>query len=405
MKVLHVIPSVGPLRGGPSFVIQAMTKGLAGRGCEVHVATTDDNGPGHLPVPLGCPVQRDGVTYWHFARQQEFYTFSWPLARWLSKHVKEFDLVHIHALFSFPATAAAYAASSHRVPYVIRPLGTLSRWGIENRRPWLKRASMRWIDGPAIRRAAAVHYTSEQEREEALAVAPPHHAVVIPNPVDFQFDREAATPEWLTLHYPQLAGKRTILFLSRIDPKKGIDLLLAAFALVHAAASDTALVVVGEGETAYVQSLKDRARALGIEADVVWTGFLEGAAKCSALAHASVYTLPSYSENFGVAVVEAMAAGLAVVVSDQVGIHREITAAEAGLVVSGKPELLADAILKLLRDTTLSTRLAERGRSLARTFTVETVTDRLLTLYRRIVVSPDAEPGRESKIAARLLQR
>jgi glycosyltransferase involved in cell wall biosynthesis len=405
MKVLHVIPSVGPLRGGPSFVIQAMTKGLAGRGCEVHVATTDDNGSGRLAVPLGCPVQRDGVTYRYFPRQTDFYTFSWPLGLWLSSHAAEFDLIHIHALFSFPATAAAYAASRHRVPYVIRPLGTLNRWGIENRRPWLKRASMRFIDGPAIRHAAAVHYTSEQERDEAAAVTPPHHAAVIPNPVDFRSERETASPEWLIRCYPQLAGKRTILFLSRIDLKKGMDLLLAAFAQVHAAAPDTALVVVGAGEEAYVENLKVSASTLGIEAAVVWTGFLEGAGKSSALSHASLFVLPSYSENFGVAVVEAMAFGLPVVTSDQVGIHREISAAGAGLVVGCKAELLADAILKLLHDGELRARLADNGRMLAQSFTVETVADRLIALYNRIVVSSGAQPGLEPKPAAGLVQR
>jgi hypothetical protein len=100
LKILHVIPSIGPMRGGPSFVIQAMAKGLAGHGCTVDVAATDDNGPGkRLSVPLNQPVRENAVTYWYFRRQIEFYVTSWPLSRWLRKHVAEYELVHIHALF------------------------------------------------------------------------------------------------------------------------------------------------------------------------------------------------------------------------------------------------------------------------------------------------------------------
>src|SRR5579863_9932469 len=110
MNILHVIPSAGPLRGGPSFVLQAMARGLVARGCNVDVATTDDNGRERISVPLERPVIVDGVRYWYFPRQTRFYTFSWPLFRWLAKHAADYDLIHIHALFSFPAIAAAWWA-------------------------------------------------------------------------------------------------------------------------------------------------------------------------------------------------------------------------------------------------------------------------------------------------------
>src|SRR5438552_6833103 len=96
-KVLHVIPSVGPLRGGPSAMVRNLAHSLVQHGIETHVATTDDNGPESLRVPYGVPVIQDGVTYWFFPRQAHFYTVSWPLASWLSRRVREFDVVHIHA--------------------------------------------------------------------------------------------------------------------------------------------------------------------------------------------------------------------------------------------------------------------------------------------------------------------
>jgi len=390
VKILHVIPSVGPLRGGPSFVVRTMGAGLAARGCHVDVATTDDNGPQRLTVPLNRPILENGVTYRYFPRQMHFYTVSWPLSRWLRNNVAAYDLLHIHALFSFPVASAAWWAAHYRVPYVVRPLGTLNRWGIENRRPWLKQASLRLIDGRVLSQAAAVHYTSEEEQEEGALVAVVSHPVIIPNPVDFQVDRGGLPARWLRSRYPAIAGKKIIFFLSRLDPKKGIDLLLAAFARVRAQATDVALVLGGSGEEDFVERLRRQARDLGVESDVVWAGFLEGAAKQAALADADVFVLPSYSENFGVAVVEAMACGPPVVVSDQVGIHRRISAAQAGLVVPCREDCLADAILQVLRDGTLRSKLVRNAAALAKTFSVEAVTDQVVGLYRDILASRGA---------------
>jgi len=163
MKILHVIPSVGPLRGGPSGMIRTLTRELVKAGITVDVATTDDNGPTRLDVVLEHPVIDEGVTYRYFRRQTRFYSFSWPLTRWLNEHVVDYDLVHIHALFSYPSISAAFWAQRYRIPYIVRPLGVLTRWGMRNRRPWLKRGSFKFIESRILSGAAAVHYTSEQE--------------------------------------------------------------------------------------------------------------------------------------------------------------------------------------------------------------------------------------------------
>lgn len=384
MKVLHVIPSVGPLRGGPSFVIQSITKGLAARGCEVHIATTDDNGPERLTVPMGRAVPKDAVTYWYFPRQSNFYLFSWPLFRWLARHVRDYDLVHIHTLFSFAVIPAAYWAHHYGVPYVVRPLGTLNRWGIQNRRPWLKQASLRLIDGRVLAGAAAVHYTSEQERAEAEEVTSVRRAAIIPNPVDFHLDRGSLPADSLGDRFPELAGKKRILFLSRLDPKKGIDLLLDAYARLRRQSTNVVLILGGTGNEAFVQQLRKLAGELGVANEVVWAGFLEGEQKKAALAHADVYVLPSYSENFGIAAVEGMAAGLPIVVSDQVAIHHEIGEADAGLVVPCDAASLAAALERLLEDAGLRAEMGRRGQLLAETFSLARVSGHLLELYGKL---------------------
>src|SRR5215471_17324992 len=108
LKVLHIIPSFSPLRGGPSVAVRTIAKGLLMHGISVDVATTDDNGSRRLRIPLGRPIVEEGVRYWYFPRQASLYTVSWPLSRWLDSHVSNYDLVHIHALFSFAATAGAF---------------------------------------------------------------------------------------------------------------------------------------------------------------------------------------------------------------------------------------------------------------------------------------------------------
>lgn len=383
-KVLHVIPSVGPLRGGPSAMVRQLTGSLARSGIETHVATTDDDGPGKLRVPHNEPVVQDGVTYWYFPRQARFYTFSWPLSVWLSSHVPEFDLVHIHALFSFAALPASYWAARHRVPYIVRPLGTLNTWGMTNRRPWLKKASFRVFESRILRHSALVHYTSDQERSEAKMLGVNGAFAVIPNALpDTTVETGAGA---FRRRYPQLAGRPIILFLSRLDRKKGLDLLFRAFVDVRRRVPGVALVLAGEGPDEYVRSLKADAASLGINEDVVWTGFLDGDAKRAALADATIFALPSYSENFGIAVAEAMAARVPVVVSDQVAIHRDISQAGAGLVVPCDAGKLGDSIVALLTDDQLRHTYALRGESLARQqYSSAAVTERLISVYNDVV--------------------
>ena len=163
-------------------MVRDLARSLARAGMEIHVATTDDNGPETLAVRYGVPVDQEGVTYWFFPRQSHLYTFSWPLGAWLARHVTDFDAVHIHALFSFAALPAAYWAHRRGVPYIVRPLGTLNEWGMKNRRPWLKQLSFRLLESRVLEHAALVHYTSEQERVEAEKLNVTTAAAIIPKP-------------------------------------------------------------------------------------------------------------------------------------------------------------------------------------------------------------------------------
>lgn len=386
MRVLHVIPSLGPQRGGPSVVARTLAEGLAQAGLEIVVVTTDDNGLERLDVPLCRPVVKNGVTYWYFPRQTRFYTMSWPLAAWLTRHVGDYDLVHIHALFSFASLAAAAVAAQHHVPYIVRPLGTLNHYGMQQRRPWLKTLSLHLLDRHAIRGAAAIHFTSEQERIEAADLRVPHRPVVIPLPVNLHQAMLQSAVGGLRARYPQLVGRTIALFLSRLDPKKGLDLLLPAFAQAHRTNPHLALVIAGSGDTHFVAGLKAHAEALGIGTAVVWAGFVEGETKLEALADADFFVLPSYSENFGIAAVEALAAGLPTILSNQVGIHHEVAAAGAGLTVPCEIAPLSEAINYLGKNTDLCQRMGQTARQFAQShYSAQAVIGRLVDLYQELV--------------------
>ena len=337
------------------------------------------------------------------------------------------------------------------VPYVVRPLGVLNRWGMQNRRRLPKAISFRLVELPILLNAAAIHFTSEAEREEAAlldARLAKHESAVIPLPValsDFSEVRgqrsearriKASDPEVFRARYPKLNDRRVVLFLSRIDRKKGIELLMDAFAMVRNQQKDVVLVIAGEGEQSYVRELRERARRQRSEIgdqrseikdqtsgaqrnptsdlrpltsssvqgskkqgatsrdhehehehdDVIWTGHLGGEMKAAALAAADVFVLPSASENFGIAAAESLAAGVPTIVSEEVALSDDIRRYDAGIIVERDAKQLAGAIGDLLSNRERAATLAANGRRLAEEcYSPEAVGKALHELYRQII--------------------
>jgi len=372
MKVLHVIPSMSPARGGPGIVLRSLMPALAAGRVTVHVAATDDDGPdARLRVPHGVAVQEGGASVFYFPRESRFYSFSWPLARWLAQHVRDYDLIHVHALFSFPSVVAARQARRQGVAYMIRPLGTLSAWGLKTRRPLLKRLSLACLEKPLLRDAAAVQATSEMEVQEILRVCPEARVIEIPNPVE--------TPDG-DIARPDPAPPFTILFLSRLDRKKGLEPLLAAFNRCIKAGADLQLTVAGGGDPEYVDPMRERASKR-----TRFTGAVNAEQKRVLFSQAHLFVLPSHSENFGVAVVEAMAHGVPVLISPRVGIADAVAEANAGVVTECDDETLAAAILRLSGNPAILAEMSDNARRLALSYTPEPVAASLISAYESIV--------------------
>lgn len=385
MRVLHVIPSLSLAHGGPTRALAMMERALTAEGVTVETVTSDDDGPrGRLIRPLAVPVMENGVARRYFPRRIGFYKASPALGRWLAGHVRDYDLVHIHALFSYSSIAAARAARRAGVPYVLRPLGTLARYGVTQRRPWLKRVSLALLEGPALRAAAAVHFTSEEERIEAEAWGIPMRSRVLPLGVE---PSAATDNRLLRQQFPALGEGSYLLYLSRLDPKKNLEGLLDAWALLAPQFAAVQLLVAGEGEPGYAAALRARAAALGLSARVVWAGSIDGELKASALAGAQAFVLPSFSENFGIAAAEALMAGLPCVLGRGVAIASEVEAAGAGWATPPDARDVAEALRQaLVMSSDQRTVMAKAARDLAdRRFSAQAMGRGLVALYREIL--------------------
>jgi len=381
MRVLHVIPSMSFRYGGPTHAMIAIEKALRPRGVEVVVATTDADGVDHLEVKCDCPISIPFATCWYFRRTIRCYTVSFPLLVWLRQNVGNFDAVHIHALFSFAPAVAAWCARAAGVPFVVRPLGVLSPYGMTQRRPFLKNLSLGLIERRILEAASAVHFTSAMEEAEAQLLGLNFRSAVIPLGIE-TCSAPAMERCW--------RGGRALrlLFLSRLDPKKNLEALLHAMACLVSAGRNLHLTVAGDGPSDYVRKLKSDAERLGIAGHVDWLGHVNGIEKTRVLEAADVFVLPSFSENFGIAVVEALAAGLPCIVSRGIAIAEQIGVAKAGWLVGTDAASIAETIGHLIDRPYSYARMSAVARQLAEeTFSLSVMGARLEVLYRDITGS------------------
>lgn len=230
MKVLHVIPAVAARYGGPSRAIFEMCRALEQQGTEVLIASTDADGAERIQVDCGNPITFQGQQSVFFRKQwSEAFKFSRPLARWLASNVIKFDVVHIHAVFSHACLAAAAACRLHRVPYIIRPLGTLDPWSLGQKR--LRKQIMFYMGVKGmLKHAAAVHYTARDEKDLAELALRLKRGFVIPLGIDSTLFQSVEPDGAFRDHNQGLGTSPYILALCRLHPKKGLELLIETFA-------------------------------------------------------------------------------------------------------------------------------------------------------------------------------
>lgn len=370
-----------------------MLRGLASyqhrRGIQVTICTTNRGNPASATVPK-CDIFRgyDSRIEQHaFSVQSPSLLVSLSMRSWLCQRICEFDVVHIHGLYRFPPTYAARCARRLHVPYIIRPHGSLDPYlyGRGSRSLMLKRLYERWFDWPNLNAASAIHYTTEDERVRAGPFRFRAPSFVVPNGLDWaRFCNLPARGAFRARI--GIGDAPLVLFLSRLNFKKGLDLLVPAFAAVRRVYPDAVLAIVGPDSEDYGRKVRSWVAEHQLQQCVRFVDALTGGAVLEAYVDADVFALPSYTENFGMVVAEALACECPVVISDQVNIHGDVTSAGAGLVTRCDAKEVTSALTALLRDPTRRAAMGAAGRQLVRRkWTWDVVAAELEVEYERVI--------------------
>ncbi|MBD2081314.1 glycosyltransferase [Leptolyngbya sp. FACHB-17] len=392
MKILHVIPSLSPSMGGPPQVAMNLVWALQQLGVDAEILTTNHDGATELDVPLTQRVnyqfREDGATvpvwFMPFKRPalKEF-LFSPAATRWLWQNAQNYDVLDNHYLFCYAPTCAAAIARWHRVPYTVRTMGQLTPWALSQRLV-KKQVYAALIERRNLDRAAAIHCTAPSEVEDVRNFGVDTPTLTLPLGVSPLIEIEDARS---LIHEKYQISDATpiVLFLSRLHPKKRPELLLQS--LHHLASQGLSFhaILAGDGDPAYVKKLHTIAQSLNLSDRITFPGLVLGKLKDCLLQGADLFVLPSFSENFGIAVAEALNARLPVVITPGIQIAPEIEAADAGLVVEETVESLALAIEQLLMKPYLREKLGKNGQHLAQSrYSWQAIAQQLIPAYRAI---------------------
>ena len=354
MRILQIVPSISLIYGGPSQMVMGLSSALARENVKVTILTTDSNGDSGqkpLDVPLNSPVKQDGYEIIYF-RCSPFrrYKFSLDLLKWLNNHAHEFDLAHIHALFSPISSVAATVCRQKNLPYILRPLGTLDPADLRKKKQ-LKQLYAAILERANLAGAAAIHFTSDQEAKISERFGVSTHDLVIPLGVipplkeggrggGADGGNAIRTQFGIPLNVP------LVLFMSRIDPKKGLNLLIPALEKLLAEGGNFYFVLAGTNpqDPNYEEKIRLQIQNSPLRSHTTITGFVTGELKSALLQAADLFVLPSYYENFGIAVAEAMVAQVPVIISDQVHIWHQVRDSESGWVGTTDVESLVELL-------------------------------------------------------------
>jgi glycosyltransferase involved in cell wall biosynthesis len=386
VKILHVLPTLSPRAGGPTQVALNLVRELNHQGLNAEIATTNDNGSDLLAVPLEkwIDYQDAPVRFFQRTLRLKEYLVSPSLAGWLWQHVNDYDVLDLHYLFSFAPSIAAAIARQHRVPYTVRTMGQLSSWALTQGKI-KKNIYSHVIERKNLHFAKAVHCTSLDEAKDVEDFGIKTPKVILPLGV---LPTQPILNASQSLHqsYAIPNERLIILFLSRLHYKKRPDWLIKTIASLSPHLPPHHLIVAGSGETDYQQYLEHCVAKAGLTSKVTFAGFVSGFKKDLLLQGADLFVLPSFSENFGIAVAEALGAGLPVIITKGVQLSPDVQAAHAGLVIDDNQDSLQSALESMLQSPSLRQSCGQNAQQLASThYHWPTITHQLIQSYRDIL--------------------
>jgi glycosyltransferase involved in cell wall biosynthesis len=375
-----------PSAGGPPVVVENLIRESNRLGHRSQIISTPSYCNGDQSNLLKRLEQLAPTTFLNFL--EILPVLSWTGAAKINKHVRQADIVHVHTLWSPLNVSARYACRRRDCPYVLMPHGMLDPYSLSVKA--LKKFTyLQLFERDNIACAQRMIYsTREEERLAALAglQLPPGELVPLGARAS-SASRHDLRAQFLA-RFPQAEGKRTLLFLGRIHPKKGLDRILNCLQSVKQSIPNVFLLVAGHGETHYTRHLRHLVSALALDDQVLFAGPLDGELKWAAFAGAELFLLPSRQENFAITVAEAMQMAVPVIISDKVNTWPYVKEARAGLVLDERDinSLLPHAIEELLKDDTARSEMGVRGSHYARErLTWHASAQKLLACYNQVL--------------------
>lgn len=350
MKVLHVIPWISLVRGGPSQVVIETVKALRRNNVNAEIATTNDNGLGLLDVPLQQRIEYQEVPVWFFSRfsppvnsLREF-TFSFQVTKWLGQNITNYDVLHIYSVFSYTSAIAMRIARLRGVPYIVRPLGQFCEWSLQQSK-LKKQIYLNVIERDNLNHSQALHLTSEREKQELTQLKFKTNSFALPNGLIIP-DRISNARQQLRVKLQLPEDEQIILFLSRLHYKKGLDYLIPA--LGKSSDRRFTFILAGSGDSAYELEVDRLLQQHRIYSRTIKTGFVHGEYKNLLLQGSDIFALTSYSENFGIAVLEALAAGTSVLTTPGVALSSLVEKEDLGYISQMDIDAIASNIEYIL---------------------------------------------------------
>jgi glycosyltransferase involved in cell wall biosynthesis len=388
MKILHVTPSVGSHRGGTSQAVLEMLQALKANGVNVELLTTNDNGIDLLDVPLCQLIQYQKTPTRFFPRfspQISFireFAFSWELTKWLWKNIPNYDIVHIHALFSYVSTIAMLIARLQKIPYINQPHGLLCEWSLQQSK-LKKKIYLSLIERSNLKYSHALQFTSIKEVQEVERLELKAPSVAIPLGLQIPTKIPQARQKLREI-YNIPPEKPIILFLSRLHYKKGLDYLIPALGKLKN--KNFTFILAGNGSPDYENEITELLISHQLSHCTHRPGFVKGKMKDILLQGSDIFVLTSHSENFGVVVLEAMVAGLTTIVTPGVALADMIKENNVGYV----PELDIFDIAKTIEYCLENSPEAKATGDSARQFILENYTwdrisSKMISFYQGII--------------------
>jgi len=390
MKLLVIVPALGSVYGGPSKSVLELAQALGQQNICVDVVTTNANGDTVVDVPLQQWIQKENyrVQYFPYLGIGD-YKLSASITRWLFQNVQTYDLVQTNAIFSVPNLSAYLACRRAAVPYVVIPRGMLEPWALSYK-AWKKKIYYRLIEHPALQRASAIQMlaTTEAQQIQPLHLKAP--LIISSNGIRRQDFEHAYDSTVFYQQFPTTKGKDIVLFLGRIDPKKGLDLLSTAWEQIVKDYSQVHLVIAGPDNTGFMPQVKQFFTEKGCLDAVTFTGILTGEMKYAALAAASYYVAPSYSEGFSMSVLEGMASGLPCIITTGCNFP-QAAEAKAAHVVDIEAAAIAQALSECLSDPESAIAMGKRAKSFVlENYTWDSIARNLSSAYASLLMPGEA---------------